>query len=104
MRRASYWVMPSICYEQFPRTLVEAVACGLPVLASRLGPLAELVEDGRTGLLFDPGSARDLAERIRAAESNPNMMLQMGHNARGEYEARYTPQRNHEQLMEVYSA
>lgn len=104
MRRSAYLVMPSICYEQFPRTLVEALACGLPVIASRLGPLAELVEDGRTGLLFDPGSARDLAEKIRFAESNPNMMRQMGHNARGEYEARYTPQRNHEQLMEVYSA
>jgi len=104
MRTASYLVMPSICYEQFPRTLVEAFACGLPVIASRLGPLAELVTDGHTGLLFTPGSASDLAEKLRFAETHPDTMRQMGRNARHEYEAKYTPQRNHEQLMEVYRA
>jgi len=104
MRTASYLVMPSICYEQFPRTLVEAFACGLPVIASRLGPLAELVTDGHTGLLFTPGSSSDLAEKLRFAETHPDTMRQMGRNARHEYEAKYTPQRNHEQLMEVYRA
>jgi glycosyltransferase involved in cell wall biosynthesis len=104
MRTASFLVMPSICYEQFPRTLVEAFACGLPVIASRLGPLAELVQDGRTGLLFTPGSAAELAEKIRFASTCPQAMREMGRNARREYEAKYTPQRNHEQLMEVYHA
>jgi glycosyltransferase involved in cell wall biosynthesis len=104
MRRAAFLVMPSICYEQFPRTLVEAYACGLPVIASRLGPLAELVEHGRTGLLFEPGSGADLARQIRYASTHREEMRNMGENARAEYTARYTPQRNHEQLMEVYSA
>lgn len=104
MRRAAFLVMPSICYEQFPRTLVEAYACGLPVIASRLGPLAELVEHGRTGLLFEPGSSVELATQIRYASTHPQEMRIMGENARAEYVARYTPQRNHEQLMEVYSA
>jgi len=103
MCEADFLVMPSICYEQFPRTLVEAFGCALPVIASRLGPLAELIEHGRTGLLFEPGSARDLAQTIRFAMSNPSLMRNLGQAARAEYEAKYTPQRNHQQLMEVYS-
>jgi glycosyltransferase involved in cell wall biosynthesis len=103
MAQSDFLVMPSICYEQFPRTLVEAFACGLPVIASRLGPLAELVEDGQTGLLFEVGSTRDLAEKIEFATSNPEVMREMGRNARAEYEAKYTPQRNYQQLMEIYS-
>ena len=103
MCESAFLVMPSIGYEQFPRTLVEAFACGLPVIASRLGPLAELVEDGQTGLLFEPGSTRDLAEKIGFAASKPSVMREMGRNARAEYEAKYTPQRNYQQLMEIYS-
>jgi glycosyltransferase involved in cell wall biosynthesis len=103
MREADFLVMPSICYEQFPRTLVEAFGCALPVIASRLGPLAELIEHGRTGLLFEPGSARDLAQTISFAKANPALMRNLGRAARAEYEAKYTPERNHQQLMEVYS-
>jgi glycosyltransferase involved in cell wall biosynthesis len=103
MCEADFLVMPSICYEQFPRTLVEAFACALPIIASRLGPLAELIDHGRTGLLFEPGSARDLAQTIRFAKENPSLMRSLGKAARAEYEAKYTPERNHQQLMEVYS-
>src|SRR5690349_20665907 len=58
MYRAAYLVMPSLSYEDAPRPLVEAFAAGLPVIASRIGSLAELVEPGRNGLLFEPGSGR----------------------------------------------
>jgi len=103
MREADFLVMPSICYEQFPRTLVEAFGCALPVIASRLGPLAELIEHGRTGLLFEPGSARDLAQTISFAKANLSLMRKLGRAARAEYEAKYTPERNHQQLVEVYA-
>lgn len=102
MRRSSYLVMPSLWYENFPRTLVEAFACGLPVIASRLGALAELVDDGCTGLLFEPGSAADLARAIRWAEEHPQEMRRMGRLARAEYEAKYTPEKNYELLMAIY--
>lgn len=90
MRRAAYLVMPSLAYEAMPRPLVEAFAHGLPVIASRLGALAELVEPGRNGLLFEPGSARDLARRLAWAEAFPEKMRQMGECARADYEARFT--------------
>ena len=89
MRRAADLVMPSLSYEAAPRPLVEAFAHGLPVIASRLGALAELVEAGRNGLLFEPGSARDLARRLAWAEAFPEKMRQMGLCARADYEARF---------------
>jgi len=103
MQRATYLLMPSIWYENFPLTLVEAFACGLPVIASRIGAMADLIEDGRSGLLFEPGSAEDLAKKIVWAEANPEEMIEMGKHARNEYEAKYTPERNFEQLMAIYN-
>lgn len=95
-------VLPSICYEQFPRTLVEAYACGVPVIASRLGSLPDLVDDGVTGLLFEPGNAHDLAAKLRWAHANPDAMRCMGDAARQVYLARYTAEVNHRQLLGIY--
>jgi glycosyltransferase involved in cell wall biosynthesis len=102
MQRAAYLVMPSIWYETFALVVVEAFACGLPVIASRLGAMQELIDDGRTGLLFDPGSADDLARKIRWAQQNPEAMQLMGYHARGEYATKYTPASNYEQLLAIY--
>lgn len=102
MGRAAWLIMPSICYETFGLVALEAFACGLPVIASRLGAIAELVEDGRTGLLFAPGDARDLAQKIAWAQTHPEEMNTMGENARREYEARYTPEINYRQLLAIY--
>lgn len=102
MERASYLVLPSICYENSPRTIVEAYSCGLPVIASRLGSLADIVKDGVTGLLFRPGDPADLADKLAWASAHPAEMTRMGQAARAEYEAKYTPERNYELLMDIY--
>jgi glycosyltransferase involved in cell wall biosynthesis len=102
MATAAALVMPSIWYENFPRTLVEAFAAGLPVIASRIGALAELVVHGETGLLFEPGDAQDLARQIAWAVAHPQALAHMGERARAVYEAQYTPQRNHALLREIY--
>jgi glycosyltransferase involved in cell wall biosynthesis len=103
MREATCLVVPSIWYENFPRTIVEAFACGLPVIASRLGAMAEIVRDGATGLLFEAGNADDLAQKMAWAEANPVAMRGMGMEARREYEAKYTPAVNYRQLMTIYA-
>lgn len=103
MRAAAYIVVPSICYENFPRTIVEAFACGLPVIASRLGAMAEIVRDGETGLLFEADNAEDLAQKMAWAEANAGALREMGVNACREYEAKYTPEHNYEQLMAIYA-
>jgi glycosyltransferase involved in cell wall biosynthesis len=95
-------VFPSRWYEGFPVTIAEAFASGTPVIASRLGAMAELVEDRRTGLLFEPGNASDLATKVAWAAANPADMAAMGGAARAEYEAKYAPERNYDLLMEIY--
>lgn len=102
MQCASYLVMPSIWYETFALVLLEAFACGLPVIATRLGAMQELIDDGRTGLLFEPGSSEDLANKIAWAERHPEAMARMGRNARAEYVAKYTPDSNYQQLISIY--
>ena len=97
-------LLPSIWYENFPRTLVEAFGSGLPVIASRIGALAELVEDGVTGLLFEPGNSQDLAEKMQWAHQHPEKMAEMGRNARVLYETEFTADRNHHQLITIYEA
>jgi glycosyltransferase involved in cell wall biosynthesis len=83
-------------------TIVEAFACGLPVIASNLGSMAEIVDDHRTGLLFEPGNAEDLAAKVRWASDHPEKMREYGMNARREYEQKYTAERNYQMLMEIY--
>ncbi len=99
MRRAAYLVMPSLSYEAMPRPLVEAFANGLPVIASRLGSLADLVEPGRNGLLFEPGSARDLARRLAWAEAFPEKMRQMGECAKADYHSRFVAHWSYQKLF-----
>ncbi len=104
MQRALALVMPSLWYENFPRTLVEAFACGLPVITSRLGAMAELVEDGATGLLVAPGDAAELALKLQWALNHPSEMAAMGQQARAVYQARYTANTNYTQLLGIYRA
>jgi len=102
MKNAKFLVFPSEWYEGFPMTILEAFATGTPVIASNLGAMAEIVEDGRTGLLFKPGDPQDLAAKVQWAWEHPEEMARMGRNARQEYEQKYTAERNYEMLMEIY--
>ena len=104
MRRAAFLVMPSTWYEGFPVTLVLALCNGLPVIGSRLGAMEEVIEDGETGLLFAPGNASDLSEKVSWAMENADRMRQMGENARAVYERKYSPPANYAQLMEIYES
>lgn len=103
MSRAVALVVPSIWYENFPRTIVEAFACGLPVIASRIGALADIVRDRETGLLFEPGNPRDLADKMAWALAHPEQMAALGHNARAQYEAEFSAEVNYRRLIEIYA-
>lgn len=102
MNRAVALVVPSICYETFGLVIVEAFASGTPVLASRIGALAELVREGETGLCFEPGNERDLADKISWALAHPEQMAEMGRNARAQYEVEFSADENYRRLMEIY--
>lgn len=102
MRHTQMLVLPSICYENFPRTLVEAFGCGLPVVASRLGGMAHLIDHDRNGLLFDAGSANALAAAMDSLASDPQRCAEMGLAARQTYEESLTPEINYKMLMQIY--
>ena len=102
MKKARFLVFPSEWYECFPMTLVEAFACGVPVVASRLGAAQEIVEEGSTGLFFNPGDSNDLARKVEWAWTHPREMTEMGKAARKEYELKYTPEVNLRLLLQVY--
>src|SRR5262245_23991485 len=89
MVRAAYLILPADYYEELPRTAIEAFANSLPVIASCAGALQDLIEPGRNGLLFTPGSARELARRLAWAEAFPERMRQMGECAQADYHARF---------------
>ena len=74
------------------------------MIASRLGALAEIVEDGVTGLHFTPGDPRDLAVKVRWAVDHPEEMHDMGANARRAYEKNFSPDINYDALTGIYEA
>jgi glycosyltransferase involved in cell wall biosynthesis len=104
MQHAAAVALPSIWFEGFPLVVGEAYATGTPIIASRLGSLAELIEDGVTGLLVAPNDAGALADAIRWACDHPAEMRRMGVNARGRYEERYRGPTHLAGLLDAYAS
>jgi glycosyltransferase involved in cell wall biosynthesis len=99
---AAFLVLPSKCYENFPRVICEAFAKGTPVVASNVGPMTRLVEHGRTGLLFEPGNSADLAAQVRRLTGDHRELARMRQEARQEHELNYTAEANYRTLMGIY--
>jgi hypothetical protein len=102
LRRAAAMVLPSVWYEGFPVSVLEAFATGTPVIASRIGSLAEVIEDGVTGILANPEDAQDLADRLRWAVDHPHEMRKMGSRARQVYETTYRGPAHLATLLDTY--
>ncbi len=96
-------VMPSIWYENFPYSILEAFALGKPVIASDIGGIPETVADGETGLLFEPGNAQALAEKMKYLLANPGRASEMGRKARKRVETEFDSETHYRKLMEIYS-
>ena len=102
LQRARLLVFPSITYESFGMGIIEAFACGVPVVASDHGAMRELVQHGHTGLRFRPMDVDDLARSVRKLWSDEELLAHTGHNARQEFERRYTAEANYRALIEIY--
>jgi glycosyltransferase involved in cell wall biosynthesis len=104
MAHATILILPSTWDEAFPVVIAEAFAAGLPIVASRLGAMAELIEDGQTGRLFVPGDATQLARTIESVVARPRELQAMRLRARAQYEQKYTAAANYPQLLAIYKA
>jgi glycosyltransferase involved in cell wall biosynthesis len=102
MQDATMLVFPSEWYEGYPITLLEALGTGLPVVASRIGAVAEIVEHDRTGRHFRPGDPQDLAAQVDWLLDHPEARTDMGRVARQTYLNQYTAERNVQLLMDIY--
>ncbi len=99
---ATMQIIPSECYEGFPMVVLEAYGLGVPVVASRIGSLEEVVDEGVTGLKFKAGDPLDLSAKVNALKENVLMLNKMSSNAKKLYEEQYTADYNFKLLMSIY--
>lgn len=102
MCSSAFLVVPSTWLEPFGLVIAEAFACGLPVIASRIGGMPELVEQGVTGRLFEPGNPNDLRANLKWMIENPGEQRKLGMAARRSYELHYSPWLNYPKLIGIY--
>ncbi len=96
-------IMPSQWFETFGRTIAESFSRGTPVIASRLGAMSELVQDGVNGVLFEPGDSEQLAHAIqRVCNASEKRYSDMRNAARTSYKSKYTIDHNYQRLIEIY--
>lgn len=95
-------VFPSITPEPFGRVIAEAMACGVPVIASDHGASSELIEEGVTGFLVEPGNPRALADALIRCLSHPQNAAVMGRAARRRAEALFNRERTIRPLRDLY--
>jgi glycosyltransferase involved in cell wall biosynthesis len=96
-------VLPSICYEGAPRTVVEAYAAGVPVVANRYGALPSVVSDGVTGLLVEPGNADAWRAALGRAMDDATSQ-ELGEGAFAAWSSRYSPEQGLADLEAAYEA
>ena len=101
---AKFIVVPSRWYEVVGLVILEAYAHGKPVIASRMGGIPEVVEDGETGYLFDPDQPETLREKMIELYENNGKTVAMGRKGRARAESVYNPTLHYSRLMEIYSS
>lgn len=102
LSEAFFLIVPSRWYEGFPRVILEAYALGVPVIASNLGSMAELVRDNETGLLFKAGDSEDLASKVKLAIESPTDLARWGRRAQEIFREQYTADAAYKRLIDIY--
>jgi glycosyltransferase involved in cell wall biosynthesis len=102
IRRAGMLLLPSIWYEGLPFVLIEALAAGVPVIASNIGGQAEVINDGLNGLLFPSGEVAALVAAVNRLTAAPDLADRLSRGARQVFEERYSPEHSYARLMEIY--
>ena len=99
---ARFIVLPSVCFEGFPTVILEAMLLGKAVICSNIGGLPDIVDDGVTGLLAEPGDKNDLSEKIRKLWNEPELCRKMGAAGRAKALREYSKQKHYERLIAIY--
>lgn len=102
IKRAMFTVVPSELYENNPLAIIESFSLGKPVIGSRIGGIPELVIDNFNGLTFAPKDASDLRHKIKWLKSNPELIVQMGINARKYVEQNLNAEKYYKRIESLY--
>lgn len=103
IKNARFTLIPSIWYDNLPNTALESFQYSKPVIASNIGSLPELVEDGVNGYLFDPYKPEELAKRVKQFDDD-ELVLKMGANSRSKLEKQFAPKTHYVALMKVFKS
>lgn len=99
---ANFTIIPSEWYENYPMSIIESFACAKPVIASNIGALPDLVIDNYNGLLFEPGNAVQLSNKIKYLFEHPNKATLLGKNGLRAVMANNDPEQHFQKIMNVY--
>jgi len=101
-QKSTFVVLPSIIYENSPLTVYEAMASGRAVVGTRIGGIPELVEDGKTGLLFERNDPSDLAAKLVTLLEDKDLAERMGKVGRERAETEFTVERHLDAVLTTY--
>lgn len=104
IRRSRAIVVPSLCFENAPMSILEAMAAGVPVIASRIGGIPEQVTDGVDGLLVEPGDAVGFSLAMKRLVDDPALADRLGVEARQTVARRFSPEAHLSSLVKTYEA
>lgn len=104
VRKSMFVALPSECYENNPRTIIEGFALGKPAIGSRIGGIPELVLDGKTGYTYEMGNPDDFKDKIRLLTGDPSKIEHMGRNARLFLDTELNTEKHYGRLMEIYQS
>lgn len=102
VKGAEFVVFPSIWYEGCSMVEIETESLGRPLVATDLGFSVEAIKNGYNGYKVKLGDVNGFAEKITELWNNPALCRNMGMNARKDYEAKYLPEDNYKQLVDIY--
>lgn len=101
---ANFTVFPAESYENYPMSIIESFMCAKPVIASNIGAIPDLVVDHSNGLLFEPGNAVQLADRIQYLFEHPDEAAAMGMNGRASVITNNDPEVHYQKIMNLYQS
>ncbi len=101
LQASDIFVLPSY-HEGMPNSLLEAMACGLPVIASRIGGVVDIVEDGKSGILFDPGDVSGLASAMSRVLEDGELRQSLGKEARKRVVENFSIDRIADEYIKLY--
>lgn len=100
--RAACLIFSSTGYESLPKTLIESMAVGTPVIGSRIGSIPEIVLENQTGVTYQAGDSKSLANSVGSFFARKDEWPEFRRRCRREFEARFTKEANYRMLIDLY--